>query len=171
MSPMRTPSEEELALAESVFGIFQVFKSVASDAAQVCALGSPERARMLFGLKTGPVRAGLLAQRAHHSPSAISELVEGLEADGLVRREADPEDRRAVRVALTTEGRRQVQRFEQAAAIGLARRLADLTPAQRHRVRAAFSDLREVIAATDLSVPEANLRPTARGNREAASAR
>jgi DNA-binding MarR family transcriptional regulator len=172
MSPTRTLSDEELALAEAVFGMFSLFKSVTLDAAQACSLGSPERARMLLSLKAGPVRAGRLAQVTRLSPSAITETVEGLERDRLVRRESDDEDRRAVRVVLTAEGRRDLQHFEHACAAALTERLAPLTAAQRQRIRAAFNDLREVILTksfTEPSRPEATLRPTR--HKEAAHAR
>ena len=174
MSPTRTPTEEELALAESLFGMIQVLRVVSADAAQRCDLGSPERARLLWGLKEGAARAGQLAQRAKISPSTITEVVEGLEADGLVRREADPTDRRGVRVALTSEGRRFLARFEQACAIGLADVLSGLTAAQRQRVRAAFNDLRAVVSDenfTASSQPEASLRSTSKGHKEIAHAR
>jgi DNA-binding MarR family transcriptional regulator len=173
MSPTRTPTEEELALAESLFGMIQVLRVVSADAAQRCALGSPERARLLWGLKEGAARAGQLAHRAKISPSTITEVVEGLQADGLVRREPDPNDRRGVRVALTPEGRRFLARFEQACAIGLADVLSGLTAAQRQRIRAAFNDLREVIGNenfTASSQPESNLRST-KGHKETAHAR
>jgi DNA-binding MarR family transcriptional regulator len=79
--------------------------------------------------------------------------------DGLVRRETDPDDRRAVRVALTADGRRQLQRFEHAAAAALAESLAPLTSAQRQRIRAAFADLRTVIPTQETSQKEtANVR-------------
>ena len=145
MSPTRTPSEEEIALAEGLFGVLHLFKTVAVQAAQACDVGSLERAGMLFRLKEGPCRAGLLARNAKLSPSAITELVESLEREGLVRREADPEDRRAVRVALTPDGRRHLQRFEHAAAVALSEHLATLAPPQRQRLRSAFHDLREAI--------------------------
>jgi DNA-binding MarR family transcriptional regulator len=173
MSPTRTPTEEELALAESLFGMIQVLRVVSADAAQRCALGSPERARLLWGLKEGAARAGQLAHRAKISPSTITEVVEGLQADGLVRREPDPNDRRGVRVALTPEGRRFLGRFEHACAIGLADVMSGLTAAQRQRVRAAFNDLREVIgneSFTASSQPESNLRST-KGHKETAHAR
>jgi DNA-binding MarR family transcriptional regulator len=172
MSPTRTLSDEELALAEAVFGMFSLFKAVTFDAAHACSLGSPERARMLWSLKAGPVRAGRLAQVTRLSPSAISETVEGLERDRLVRRESDDEDRRAVRVVLTAEGRRDLQHFEQACAAAIAERLAPLSAAQRQRIRAAFNDLREVTLSksfTEPSRPEATLRPTR--HKEAANAR
>ena len=158
MSPTRAATEEELALAESVFGLFQLFRSVAQRAAQSVDVGSGERARILWGLKAGACRAGQLAQHAKISPSTITEIVEGLEGDGLVRREGDPDDRRVVRVALTAEGRRHLHRFENAAAVALGESLASLTAAQRQRIRAAFADLREAIPATDPQKETANAR-------------
>jgi DNA-binding MarR family transcriptional regulator len=149
VAPTRTPTEDELALAESLFGMVQLFRLVAQRAAQSVELGSPERARLLWGLKAGACRAGHLAQQSKISPSTITEIVEELENDGLVRRESDPQDRRAVRVALTAEGRRHLQRFEHAAAVALAESLAVLTATQRQRIRTAFNDLKEVIAANE----------------------
>jgi DNA-binding MarR family transcriptional regulator len=154
LSPSRAPTEEELALAESMFGMFQLFRSVGQRAAQAVDLGSGERARLLWGLKAGACRAGQLAQQAKISPSTITEIVEGLERDGFVRRETDPSDRRAVRVALTAEGRRHLQRFEHAAAVALGESLASLTAAQRARIRAAFNDLRQAIPASDANQKE-----------------
>jgi len=158
MPVTRTPSDEELALAESVFGMFQLFRSVAQRAAQAIDLGSGERARILWGLKAGACRAGQLALQAKISPSTITEIVEGLETDGLVRRETDTSDRRAVNVALTADGRRQLQRFENAAAIALAESLASLTAAQRLRIRQAFADLRQAIPTDRTEKETANVR-------------
>jgi len=174
VSSTRTPTEEDLGLAAGLFAVIPFFKAIALHAAQASGLGSLERAGMLLRLKAGSCRAGWLAQRAKLSPSAITEIVEGLERDGLVRRESDEEDRRAVRVALTADGRRHLQRFEHAAAAALRERLAPLTPVQRQRIQQAFSDLREVIGTTDFTTSshaEATLRPTATGHKEAASAR
>jgi DNA-binding MarR family transcriptional regulator len=159
MSPTRTPTEEELALAEGVFGMFQLFRSVAQRAAQAVDVGSGERARILWGLKAGACRAGQLAHQAKISPSSITEIVESLQGDGLVRRESDPDDRRVVRVALTADGRRQLQRFEHAAAVALGDSLTSLTAAQRQRIRAAFNDLRSVIPTQEANQKEtANVR-------------
>ena len=145
MSPTRTPTDEEQALAETMFAMFSLFKGVMIDGAHACAVGSPERARIVSSLKAGPARAGQIAQLARLSPSALTETVEGLERDGLVRRESDPDDRRGVRVALTSEGRRQVQRFEAGCVAALTKRLEPLTSVQRQRIRAAMNELREVL--------------------------
>src|SRR2546425_12664288 len=116
MSPTRTLTAEELALAEAVFGMFSLFKAVTLDAAHACSLGSPERARMLWSLKAGPARAGRLAQVTRLSPSAITETVEGLERDRLLRREAGSDYRRAGRALLTPEGGRAPPHFDHARA-------------------------------------------------------
>ena len=134
--------------------MFQLFRSVGQARRAGGRSRSGERARLLWGLKTGACRAGQLAQQAKISPSTITEIVEGLERDGFVRRESDPDDRRAVRVALTAEGRRHLQRFEHAAAVALGESLASLTAAQRVRIRAAFNDLRQAIPATDATQKE-----------------
>ena len=171
MSSTRTTTEEEQALAESMFAMFSLFKHVMIDAAQTCDIASPERAKIMSTLKAAPVRSGQLAHIARLSPSAITETVEGLERDGLVRRESAPADRRAVRVALTAEGRRQVQRFEGACVAALTERLAPLTIVQRQRIRAAMNELREVLRNefTESSRPEVTLRPPK--HREAANVR
>lgn len=143
MTPTRIPTDDELSLAEALFGAFPLFRAVVTEAAHSVEIGSLERARLLWGLRAGPCRAGVLAQSAKISPSSLTEVVEALEGDGLVRREADAVDRRAVRVALTAEGRRHLQRFEHAAAVALAERLSALTPAQRQRIRAALTDITE----------------------------
>ncbi|HKW78557.1 MAG TPA: MarR family transcriptional regulator [Candidatus Limnocylindria bacterium] len=173
MSSTKTPTQEELELAASVFGMFQLFKNVALDASRASAIGSPERGRMLWALKAGPARAGWIAESAKISPSAVTEIVESLERDGFVHREPDPDDRRAVRVALTADGRRQLQRFEQGCAAALAVRLRPLTAAQRHRVRAAMNDLQDAILTdpfTRASHADASVRADTR-HREAAHAR
>jgi len=173
MSPTRTPTEEDLALADGLFRAMRLFKAVATTAAQACDVGSLERASMLFRLKAGACRAGWLAQQVKLSPSAVTETVEGLERDGLVRREADPDDRRAVRVALTADGRRQVLRYENAAAIALVDIFSSLTAAQRQRLRAAFNDVREIIPNDFMthSQVDATLRSTSKGHKETANAR
>jgi DNA-binding MarR family transcriptional regulator len=51
------------------------------------------------------LRMGALAERARLSKQSITKLVRLCEDDGLVRREPDPADRRALRVSLTPRGR------------------------------------------------------------------
>jgi DNA-binding MarR family transcriptional regulator len=55
-----------------------------------------------------PLALGQLAERIACVKSNVTQLIDRLEADGLVRRVPDPEDRRSVRAAITDLGR---QRF------------------------------------------------------------
>ena len=96
VTPTRIPTEDELALADGLFRAMRLFKAVATSAAQSSDIGSLERAGMLFRLKTGACRPGTLAQHGTRSPSAVTEIVEGLERDGFGRRESDPDERRAI---------------------------------------------------------------------------
>ncbi len=58
----------------------------------------------------GPQTLGDLARAERVRPPTISNLVSGLEREQLVRRTVDPEDRRIVRVAATSRGRRVLER-------------------------------------------------------------
>jgi DNA-binding MarR family transcriptional regulator len=49
-------------------------------------------------------RLSALAERLHIAPRSATEVVDALEARGLVTRQADPADRRATCVVATTEG-------------------------------------------------------------------
>jgi len=58
-----------------------------------------------------PVSPGELAGRAGVTRATMTGLIDTLERDGLVRREAAPGDRRMMRVRLTAKGRRFLERI------------------------------------------------------------
>ena len=144
---------DDLSLARAVLAVMPRFGRIAWQAAQQCGMASPERGRLLWVIGDKPVRAGLVAQQLKLSAGAVTELVEGLVGEGLVRRDADPDDRRAVVLALTSEGRRVRERYELAASSAVAQVLGRLTPPQRRRLRAAFADLNAAFAAADPTAP------------------
>src|SRR4051794_15090592 len=62
---------------------------------------------LLWALRRQPgrrLRVNELAREVVLSPTAMSRFVDRVEAGGYVRREPDPQDRRALRVAITDEG-------------------------------------------------------------------
>lgn len=65
---------------------------------------------------SSPLTLGELAQRLACVRSNVTQLVDRLESDGLVRREADPADRRSIRAVVTDVGRDR----EKAGSIALA---------------------------------------------------
>ncbi len=56
-----------------------------------------------------PLPLGRLAERRSCVKSNMTQLVDRLEADGLVKRVNDPEDRRSVLASITPEGRRRYE--------------------------------------------------------------
>jgi DNA-binding MarR family transcriptional regulator len=56
----------------------------------------------------GPITAGELAAATGLSPGATTSLVDRLEGEGFVRRVADPDDRRRVRIELTDAARQAI---------------------------------------------------------------
>jgi len=165
-----TPNAD-LALARAVLAVMPRFGRVAWQAAQQCGMTSPERCRLLWVIGDKSVRAGLVAQQLKLSAGAVTELVEGLVREALVRRSTDPDDRRAVVLALTAEGRRVRERYELAASSALAQVLGRLTPPQRRRVRAAFADLNAAFTAADGAAPTALHRPFITASRPRRSVR
>lgn len=76
----------------------------------------------------GAARPGDVAARTRIRPSAVTPTIASLEARGLVRRQADPSDRRAVNIVLTDEGQATSARIRaavEAQLAGLADRLGD----------------------------------------------
>ena len=67
---------------------------------------TPSQVRAIRVLSThGGVRSSELAQHLRIAPRSATEVVDALEAKGLVARSPDPGDRRATLVALTDRGR------------------------------------------------------------------
>lgn len=153
-----TPTDD-LSLARGVLAVMPRFGRIAWQAAQQCGMASPERGRLLWVIGDKSVRAGLVAQQLKLSAGAVTELVEVLVREGLVRRDSEPDDRRAVVLALTAEGRRVRARYELALSTAVAQVLGQLTLPQRRRVRAAFADLNAAFVAADPTAPVVVPRP------------
>jgi DNA-binding MarR family transcriptional regulator len=86
---------------------------------------------LVFG---GAKALGELAAAEQVRPPTMTNIVRGLEEDGLVRRHADARDGRVVRLTATAKGRRVLQRARERRIARLAERLADLEPADVERV-------------------------------------
>jgi DNA-binding MarR family transcriptional regulator len=83
----------------------------------------------------GPITLGQLAVSERVTPPSITRMMTSLEARGLVRREADPADRRIKYVSLTAEGRRMVLRTRTRKTALLAKRLRKLDESELAVVR------------------------------------
>lgn len=113
----------------------------------------------------GPLTMGELAAAEQVTPPTMTRLAAGLEAEGLVRRQPDPADRRAVRIRATAKGTALLHR-------GRARRVDRLVARMRYLDRhqvgtlAAAAELIELISAD----ADRNLRGRSdRGQRDRAA--
>jgi DNA-binding MarR family transcriptional regulator len=106
--------------------------------AQASALGTVNR--------LGSPTLGELAAAEQVQPPTVTRLVAFLETAGLVARETDEVDRRVVRVNITAEGRRNLQRIRSLKNAYLNRRLAALDPAEQQLAESMTSLLEHLVA-------------------------
>jgi MarR family transcriptional regulator, organic hydroperoxide resistance regulator len=95
---------------------------------------------------------GELAGRMHAHPSTVSGIVDRLVGRHAVDRRPDPEDRRGVRLSLTTAGRRLLRRSPAPVQAGLQRALQEMPPRRLRQLRRA---LEEIVQASELERVEA----------------
>lgn len=81
--------------------------------------------------KKGPMSAGELAACERVQPPSMTKVLSGLEAKGLVRRDAHPTDRRQAIIMLTDDGVRLLESERRQRDAWLSQRLARLTPDER----------------------------------------
>lgn len=103
--------------------------------------------RVLVFLDTGDRPASHVAGLLGVRPSTVTSVVDGLTARGLVRRQADPADRRRVVLSLTAAGRRTLQTGDGVVAGRLDRLLDRLDPAEAETVLAGLELLNQAMEA------------------------
>jgi len=127
---------------------------------------TPQQLFVLAQLDHGACQPSVLAREHHVGMSAMTGLVDGLVARGLVDRLQDSHDRRAVQLAITDDGR-AIWGEAQAAVMESTRLvLTPLSAAERERLMLALSDLDRVLetandggspAVERASTPEAHI--------------
>jgi DNA-binding MarR family transcriptional regulator len=97
---------------------------------------SPQQGQFLCVLRPGPCGMGELATVMGLAKSTVSGMVGYAERHGLVRREVDPDDSRAVSVALTPHGREVADEFYDVGSRRIERLAASLTDEERSTLAA-----------------------------------
>jgi DNA-binding MarR family transcriptional regulator len=85
----------------------------------------------------GAMTPGELAEHEKVQPPSMTRVIAVLEQHGLVTRSAHATDKRQVMLTATDAGRNLVLQSRQVREAWLARRLAELTPQERAKLRAA----------------------------------
>ncbi len=101
-------------------------------------------------LAEGTAGASDLARAAELNPGAMTRLLDKLEAKGLLAREADPDDRRALHITLTAMGRDIWRDIEQCGMRVRDAALAGLSDGERDALTALLERVRNnLITSTD----------------------
>ncbi len=98
---------------------------------------------LVFGGR--PLTLGALAQAEQVSAPTVTRLIVGMERDGLVRRDADPNDRRMVWLRPTAKGARLLHAGRKRRVAVLQAELASLAPAERETMAAATALLERLL--------------------------
>lgn len=137
----RTEIDPARELLQGVRGLVRRF-SVAERADVACCGVTVAQAATLETLLREPsLRLGALGKRLGVTPSTLSRNVERLEKSDLVRREADPEDARSLRVILTEKGQDAARELEKQEVVFAQQILEHLPEGRREAVTAAFQEL------------------------------
>jgi DNA-binding MarR family transcriptional regulator len=97
--------------------------------------------------RRGDLKLSDLAAIEGINPTLLSRIVAKLEADQLVKRAPDAEDRRVAHVVPTAKGRRRYEQIRNARTDAVSLAIAGLTDAERRQLAAALPVL-ESLAAT-----------------------
>jgi DNA-binding MarR family transcriptional regulator len=116
------------------------------------ALSSSQASTLASVEALGPVRLGDLAAHEGVTAPTQSRLVASLEQQGLLRRMPDPEDRRATLLAITSQGRRQLERLRGERSAFLVSQLGTLSDEQRQALVMALDAL-EALAESPAAEP------------------
>jgi DNA-binding MarR family transcriptional regulator len=142
----KTPTQEELAprLRLAVMRLARRLRQQAEEGAtpsMLSALASVER--------LGAVTLSELAQLERVQPPSITKVVARLEDEGLVARSGDANDRRISRIALTSKGKRFIEKNRSRKTAYLAHGLSTLEPRERAILNEALDVLDRLLKETD----------------------
>lgn len=118
-----------------------VVARAAEAAAEQQGLGVGHHLVLKMLAAVGPRSQQVLSEELRIDRSVMVGIADELENAGYVRRERDPEDRRAYAVTITTPGRRALAKAEKTIPEFLDRTFAALTPTERDQLTALLSKL------------------------------
>jgi DNA-binding MarR family transcriptional regulator len=97
---------------------------------EALGISAPRLSALSVLVFAGPMRIGELAATEQVEPPTMTRLIDGLERDGYVAREPDPQDARAVRVRATPKGSRALRKGRQRRLEAFSILLGDLSPTE-----------------------------------------
>ena len=137
------PRAEDESLSGAFWSVTRQLRDLSRESLAPWDL-SPSQSRALGVLmRHGLMRLSELAGHLHIAPRSATDVVDGLEARGLLARQPDPQDRRATLVALTPDGDRvgeEIQAARRVEAEGLFGSLSETDRAHLARILRKLQD-------------------------------
>ena len=148
-------TSRDFEISETVQSLRRIFKAIqdySQDVSGSFGITGPQ----LWALKTiaehEALPLGELSRKMYLHPSTVTGVVDRLEAKGYVSRDRDSEDRRVVKVRLTTEGKRLARRAPNPVQGKMIYGLRNLDGAELHAVFESVKKLAEIVEAGNVQV-------------------
>jgi DNA-binding MarR family transcriptional regulator len=142
VSEHEVTTDRDETLAEAFRSVARLLRQTSVEALANWDI-SPSQARALRTLTHhGSIRLSELSDHLRIAPRSTTEVVDGLEAKGLVERGRDPQDRRATLVAPTERGIEVVRAIRAAQGTESARLFDRLSATDRDQLARILSKLR-----------------------------
>src|SRR5919199_6360988 len=132
---MRTRTRDAERMAE---GLIRLWRALVPPTAELTA---PQAYTLGTIVRRGPLRMGTLAAELGVTVATASRTVDALAARGLVLRESDPADARAVRVAATRAGVEDQKQRRRRFVERLAALMGDLSDHERRQLAQSLETL------------------------------
>jgi DNA-binding MarR family transcriptional regulator len=145
-------------MAESIVALWNELQR-RKEGASTHELTTTQALALRIAVTEGPQRMGTLAERLGVTVATASRSADALVAAGLVRREADRADARAVRVAPTARGRREFRLRRDRFVRALERLSDELSEVERRQLADALETLGRLFRADVAQVRVATGRP------------
>jgi DNA-binding MarR family transcriptional regulator len=140
---MQTTQADGLALAAQLEPFSAKLIRTANLAADDVPITTTQKLLLVVLVDSGPLRLGALAERVGITDPTTSRAVDGLVAADLVRREPDPDDRRAVLHFATARAKKWLERRRAVVAAALDEALSHLTEEERRTFLELITKLNE----------------------------
>jgi DNA-binding MarR family transcriptional regulator len=144
-SPRITAGRAHSAAQELLQVVMLVMRALAAEMRRGPTPVAPAQFGLLVRMAEAPCSMSELARHQQVSLPTVSKSIDMLARRGWVERWDSPHDRRQTMVRLTRGGRRVLAGIKRRADDHVARRLAQLTAAERARLRVALGALTRVL--------------------------
>jgi len=108
------------------------------------------RTRVLLMIeRQGSAKAADIAELFGLAPRTVTDTLDGMERQGLIRRDSDPKDRRVKRLSVTEAGRRALSATEPVRRDLVKQIMGSLTPEERAEFARILAKLEAAVAAQE----------------------